>query len=129
VQDYTLFHLLNERSIDLWKKQVGLILASNGMAHFIVHPDYIRGSDTRRVYESLLGWLREESDKQGLWTALPGEVDVWWRERSRMSVVRDGESWRIEGKGSDRAVLAFARNVNGKLLYEVTDTRRARSSQ
>jgi len=125
VQDYTLFHLLNERSIDLWKKQVGLILASNGMAHFIVHPDYIRESDTRRMYESLLGWLREESDQQGLWTALPSEVDLWWRERSRMSVVQDGESWRIEGKGSDRAVLAFARNVNGKLAYELPDSSRA----
>jgi hypothetical protein len=125
VQDYTLFHLLNERSIDLWKKQVGLILASNGLAHFIVHPDYIRASDTRRVYESLLGWLREEGDQQNLWTALPGEVDFWWRERSRMSVVQDGETWRIEGKGSDRAVLAFARNVNGKLVYEVPGSSRA----
>ena len=129
VQDYTLFHLLNERSIDLWKKQVGLILAANGMAHFIVHPDYIRGSDTRLVYESLLGWLREETAKQGVWTALPSEVDLWWRERSRMSVVQDGESWRIEGEGSDRAALAFACNVNGKLAYELSDSRLARSSR
>ncbi|MGH9498300.1 MAG: hypothetical protein ACRD3L_04090 [Terriglobales bacterium] len=128
VQDYTLFHILNERSIDLWKKQVSLILASNGMAHFIVHPDYIRLPDTRRVYESLLAWLREETDKKDLWTTLPGEVDLWWRERSRMSVVREGESWRVEGKGSDRAVLAFARKVNGKLAYELLDTRRARAT-
>ena len=128
VQDYTLFHLLNERSIELWKRQVDLILAWNGMAHFIVHPDYIREPDTRRVYESLIGWLRQESDKQDLWNALPSEVDTWWRERSGMSVVPDGDSWRIEGKGSDRAVLAYAHNVNGKLEYELPDTSRAAQS-
>ncbi|MBZ5679315.1 MAG: hypothetical protein LAO24_04320 [Acidobacteriia bacterium] len=128
VQDYTLFHLLNERSIDLWKTQVELILERHGLATFIVHPDYVSGPDTRGVYESLLGWLREESDRHNLWTPLPSEVDSWWRKRSRMSVVQDGDSWRIEGEGADRAVLAFARNANDRLVYELADTGRAHSS-
>lgn len=126
VQDYTLFHVLNERSIDLWKKQVGLILEKYGLASFIIHPDYVNGDDTRPVYEALLRWLREESDKHELWTALPSEVDSWWRVRSRMSVVQDADSWRIEGEGANRAVLAFATKVNGKLVYELPDGCRAK---
>ena len=29
VQDYTLFHVLNERSIELWKSQIDLVLTSH----------------------------------------------------------------------------------------------------
>ena len=37
------------------------------------------------------------------------------------SLVKDGDSWRIEGDGAGSAVLAFAKDVNGKLVYEVED--------
>jgi hypothetical protein len=36
-----------------------------------------------------------------------------------MSVVKEGESWRITGRGAERAVLAFAKNLEGRLVYEV----------
>jgi hypothetical protein len=36
-----------------------------------------------------------------------------------MSVVKDGDSWWIDGDGVERAVLAFAKDVDGKLVYEV----------
>ena len=57
-QDYTLFHLLNDRSIELWKTQIELILEKNGLASFIVHPDYIIDRETRSVYTNLLDHLR-----------------------------------------------------------------------
>ena len=119
IQDYTLFHLLNERSIDLWKTQVETILAKNGLATFIVHPDYIMEPDTRAVYEALLGWLSRMRQERALWFALPHQVDCWWRDRSRMSVIPDGKSWRIVGEGSERAVLAFAKVVDEQLVYEL----------
>jgi hypothetical protein len=118
-QDYTLFHLLNERSIALWKDQVELVLEKNGLASFIVHPDYVQAPDTRRVYEELLKYLCDLGDQTPIWYPLPSEVDAWWRARSAMSVVKDGDSWRIEGDGSERAVLAFAKDVDGKLVYDV----------
>lgn len=118
VQDYTLFHVLNERSIDLWKMQFKKILSKNGMATFLVHPDYVIESDTRAVYKELLDMLRDMRKREALWFALPGEIDTWWRQRSQMSIVRDGGSWRIAGEGSERAVLAFAKVVKGKLVYE-----------
>jgi hypothetical protein len=119
VQDYTLFHLLNERSIALWKDQVELILEKNGLASFIVHPDYVQDHDTKPVYEELLKYLRGLGDTAPIWYPLPSEVDSWWRARSGMSVVKVGDSWQIEGDGAERAVLAFAKDVDGKLVYEV----------
>jgi len=119
IQDYTLFHVLGERSIDLWKAQVDLILGKNGLVNFIVHPDYIIENDTLSVYEGLLDHLRELRKTRQLWSALPTEIDSWWRARSKMSVVREGNSWKIKGDDTERAVLAFAKNVDGKLVYEL----------
>ena len=118
-QDYTLLHLLDERSIDLWKEQLEIILAKNGLASFIVHPDYVVEEQPRRIYQELLQYLREWRVQENIWTALPSEIDQWWRARSRMSVVPDGDSFRIEGDGAERAVLAFAKNVDGNLVYEI----------
>lgn len=118
-QDYTLFHVLNERSIDLWKLQTEMILKKNGLVSFIVHPDYILDPDKVSAYKNLLGHLRELREKSAVWCALPSEINTWWRARSKMSVVKDGNSWRIEGDATKRARLAYARNIEGKLVYEL----------
>jgi hypothetical protein len=116
-----LFHVLNEHSIDLWKKQIGMILAKNGLVSFIVHPDYITEEKELSVYRDLLAMLAELRKREALWFALPGEIDSWWRARSRMSIVKDNNSWRIVGEGAERAVLAFAKIVDGQLIYEYAD--------
>jgi len=117
-QDYTLFHLLNHRAIDLWKTQTELILAKHGLVSFIVHPDYVIEPQTKAVYANLLEYLRCMRERENIWFALPSEIDCWWRARSKMSVVQDGDAFRIEGEGSERAVLGFATDVNGRLVYE-----------
>lgn len=122
IQDYSLFHILNERSIDLWRLQLEMILSRNGLASFIVHPDYIIEPETLVVYKDLLAMLVEIGKRDGLWFALPSEIDNWWRARSRMSIVNDNGSWQIIGEGAERAVLAFARVVDGRLVYEQAHT-------
>jgi len=124
VQDYTLFHVLNERSIELWKSQIDLVLKKNGLLSFIVHPDYILQPDTLSAYKDLLGHLQGLRDKTTIWCALPSEIDAWWRARNKMSVVKDGASWRIAGEGAERAVLAYAKNVDGKIVYEFSPSAR-----
>lgn len=119
VQDYTLFHVLNERSIDLWRIQMEKILSKNGMATFLVHPDYIVEAGTQATYKELLAMLSDLRKREALWFGLPGEIDSWWRARSQMSIVKDDKSWRIVGEGAERAVLAFAKIVDGKLVYEL----------
>jgi len=119
IQDYMLFYILDKRSIDLWKDQIELVLGKNGLASFIVHPDYLLQKETISLYEELLGYLRELKARRSIWFALPSEIDSWWIARSRMTVVGDEDSWRIEGDATGRARLAYARCVEGKLVYEL----------
>ena len=119
IQDYTLFRVLGERSIGLWKAQTGTIFAKNGLAQFIVHPDYIAEPDTQAVYLELLAMLRKCRERESLWFALPGEIDSWWRARNAMRLEKDGNTWRIVGEGAENAVVALAKEVNGKLEYEL----------
>ena len=116
-QDYSLFHILQDYSLDRWKQQVRLIMENHGLMNFIVHPDYILGSRERDVYKALLDYLRSLKQLDGVWLALPGEVDRWWRERSKMRLVEDGDGWRIEGEGKERARIAYAQEEDGRLLY------------
>lgn len=125
VQDYTLFHILNEHSLDLWKTQFNLIVQKHGLTSFIVHPDYAMERDTLPVYKQLLSYLREWREQNPIWCALPSEVASWWRARSKMSLVKVADGWRIVGEQAERAVVACAKNVDGNLVYEVP---RARSS-
>ena len=118
-QDYMLFHLLSDYSLDLWKAQIESIVKKNGLVSFIVHPDYVIEKRARDVYRDLLGFLRHLGSKEKLWFALPGEVDQWWRARSKMRVVNHDGQWQIEGPGAERAVLAFAKAAGDHLEYEV----------
>jgi hypothetical protein len=117
-QDYTMFHLLNQRSIELWKTQTELILGKNGLVSFIIHPDYVIEPEPKSVYADLLEYLRRLRARENIWLALPSDIDRWWRARSKMWVVPDGDSFRIAGEGAERAVLAFAKHADGGLVYE-----------
>jgi hypothetical protein len=119
VQDYTLYHLLSERSIELWRTQIGFILEKNGLISFIVHPDYVMDGEIKTLYSELLAHLREQGATKKIWFALPSEVDRWWRARSKMHLVSDGNDWQIEGEGAERACVAYARIGDGKLVYEL----------
>ena len=118
-QDYMLFQLLGEYSLDLWKAQARLVLAKSGLLSFLIHPDYIAENRARDVFRELLAFLRELRSQRPLWFACPGEVDRWWRTRSQLRLTRHAGQWRIEGPGAERAVLAFAKVSADRLEYEV----------
>jgi hypothetical protein len=116
-QDYSLFHILKDYSIELWKRQLDIILHGNGLASFIIHPDYIFENRAAETYKLLLEHLRELASEKKMWIALPQAVNQWWRDRSQMRLVRKGERWSIEGPGSERARIAHARIHNRELIY------------
>jgi hypothetical protein len=118
-QDYSLFHILGDYSIALWKEQIDLILAKNGLISILTHPDYLIEKRARAVYVNLLRHLRQLRDEGKLWMALPGDVDRWWRSRNGMALVRCGDSWRIEGPESDRARVAYATLEGDRVVYNV----------
>jgi hypothetical protein len=120
-QDYSLFHILGQYSTTLWKQQIELLLSANGLITFITHPDYLRETRALAVYEDLLGHLSQIRAQRRVWVALPGEVNRWWRNRSVMTVVPSGTSWRIEGPDSDRARIAYATLRGDSVVYEFDD--------
>lgn len=118
-QDYMLFHLLNDYSLDLWKAQTELIVEKNGLMSFIVHPDYVIEKRARGIYRELLSFLRQLDSTRRIWFALPGEIDRWWRARNRMRMVHGDGKWHIEGEGAERAKVAFAKTAGDQLEYEI----------
>jgi hypothetical protein len=114
-QDYSLFNILNDYSLDLWKQQTGLILQKHGLMSFIVHPDYLIKPHARNIYEQLLGHLVHLSKEKNVWLATPGEVNRWWRQRDQMSLAKDDLGWRVSGEGSERARIAYASEQDGRL--------------
>lgn len=119
VQDYTLFNILGDFSINLWKKQTRLILKRHGLMSFIIHPDYVIEARNRAVFESLLAYLATLVKEEGVWSPVPSEVNRWWRDRSAMQLVQRNGAWRIEGPGSERARIAWAREQNGRLVLSM----------
>jgi hypothetical protein len=119
VQDYTLYHILGDDTIDLWKNQTETIVKKNGLASFIVHPDYITGPRLSEMYRELLGYLTRLREERNLWIAMPSEIDRWWRARSHMTVVSENYCDKIVGTGSEDAVLAYAVEREGQLRYDL----------
>jgi hypothetical protein len=123
-QDYPLFHILKDYSTRLWREQISMIKEKHGLISIIVHPDYIIDESARRVYREFLEYVSELRSRKETWIALPGEVAAWWRLRSEMNLVKTsdaqtGDSWHIEGNGSERARLAYATLAGNSLTFEV----------
>ena len=118
-QDYSVFHIMRDYSIALWKKQIDLIRSKNGLMCFLTHPDYLVDQRPRRVYESLLNHLRQVIERERIWATLPEAVDHWWRDRAQMKLVKNGDGWEVVGRGCERARVAYAILSNGRLKYEL----------
>ncbi|MEW6115756.1 MAG: hypothetical protein AB1553_02515 [Nitrospirota bacterium] len=86
-QDFTLFVLMKERSIDIWKKKLDWIAEKGGMALLITHPDYMNcKNDTFETDGYPLSYFKKfldyvKSRYEGCyWNALPMEVSRFWKE-------------------------------------------------
>jgi len=124
-QDYALFNYLGTYSLDLWRQQIDLVRQQNGLISFIVHPDYLRDTKALRAYSALLQHLSELRSQSDVWLAPAGEVDRWWRQRNKMTLVRAEQGWRVEGEGRERARVAYAMLDGGRLFYSFEQTRAA----
>lgn len=85
-QDFTLFVLLEETTIDIWKKKVDWIAAQGGMVLVNIHPDYMHFGNTKpklgefpaRFYRELLLYIRN-TYKDQYWHVLPKELASYWQ--------------------------------------------------
>jgi len=123
-QDYPLFNIIRSNPMEMWSKQMDLIVAKHGLVSFIIHPDYIVEPEKQALYRELLKMLRQYNSEKNVWLALPREVDTWWRERAAMSLECKDGNWSVQGKGSERARVAYATIENGKIKYELPNEAR-----
>ncbi len=116
-QDYTLFNILGQYSMDLWQRQIELVRQHSGLISFIVHPDYLLDERPRSVYLSLLDRLAQLRRDSGMWIPVPRELNDWWRNRVEMRLIKRGGCWHIEGPEKHRARMAFATLDGDRLVY------------
>ena len=118
-QDYTLFHILSDYSISLWKKQIALVQEQHGLISFIVHPDYIIERRAQDAYRALLDHMANLRAEGAIWAPLPRDLAIWWRQRSKMKLVQDNGEWRVQGPGHERARVAYASLAGHTVTYRL----------
>jgi hypothetical protein len=116
-QDYSLFHVLGDYSLGVWRTQTERIMEKHGLASFIAHPDYLIPRRAREAYRGLLEYLSGLRAERALWIARPNEINQWWRQRSRMKLVARNGRYEIEGEGKERAQIAHATVAGDRLVY------------
>lgn len=80
-QDFTLFILMREETINIWKKKLDWIVEMGGMALMNVHPDYINFTEKKRgmqeypagYYSEFLEYIKDRYGDQ-CWHVLPKEI-------------------------------------------------------
>jgi peptidoglycan/xylan/chitin deacetylase (PgdA/CDA1 family) len=120
VQDHTLWEILRQDTIDLWRKKSDWIIANGGLINLITHPDYLDTPARLRMYEEFLEYLAAQ---QGGWHALPREVAAWWLTRESLQCVEEGDDAHIEGEGAERAALAWAQPSADGVALELEPAR------
>ncbi|NIQ13795.1 MAG: hypothetical protein GTO02_05135 [Candidatus Dadabacteria bacterium] len=86
-QDFTLFIIMQQRNIEVWKKKLDWIAKNGGMALLTTHPDYMcweKGKNTIEeypieYYEEFLNYLRYEYGMQ-FWNPLPRDLVGFWKK-------------------------------------------------
>lgn len=86
-QDSTLFIVMRERTIDIWKRKLQWIASRGGMALLNVHPDYVAFAATAPssdqfpagLYREFLELVKHAYDGQ-YWHALPRDIAAYCRQ-------------------------------------------------
>jgi hypothetical protein len=87
-QDFTLFVLLKEKTIDIWKRKLDWVAENGGMALLITHPDYMNFTGRKPALEEYpadfyVEFLRFLNERYGgqYWHAVPREAASFFKRR------------------------------------------------
>jgi hypothetical protein len=94
-QDFTIFVLMKERSITIWKKKLDWIAEQGGMALLLTHPDYMNFDDNpldieeypAQYYRDMLNYLKTRYNGV-YWHVLPREMARFWSRRTSSETIR-----------------------------------------
>jgi len=118
-QDHTLFELLREPDIALWREKAAWIAQHGGLVTVLVHPDYALTAERLRHYDELLAFL---AGLGGGWHALPRDVARWWRRRAALEAAQeDGRALDVDGLAAAGASLSWAEERDGRIAIETVE--------
>lgn len=91
VQDFTLFILMKEKSIRIWKEKLDWVAMNGGMALLNVHPDYINFENKNKLeefpvsyYSDFLKYVKEKYSGK-YWNALPCQITDYFKSKYKKS--------------------------------------------
>jgi len=84
-QDHSLFVIMGEKNIDIWKKKLDWIAEHGGMALLITHPDYMNFEEKKDgigeypmiYFTEFLEYIKN-GYKDQYWNALPKDIADFW---------------------------------------------------
>jgi peptidoglycan/xylan/chitin deacetylase (PgdA/CDA1 family) len=105
-QDHTLWEILENHTIDVWRDKAAWIIDNHGLVSINTHPDYFVSEERFALYDEFVAFLAARS---GCWRALPADVASWWRLREHLCCEElDGGDARVVGEGAERAAIWWA---------------------
>lgn len=90
-QDSTIFILMKEKTINIWKQKLEWIIKRGGMALILTHPDYMNFGGNRldreeypaEYYEEFLRHIKDKYEGQ-YWHVLPRDMARFWSKNLSM---------------------------------------------
>ncbi|MCZ6775317.1 MAG: hypothetical protein O7D34_02530, partial [Ignavibacteria bacterium] len=117
-QDHTLFEILGQKDISIWKEKADWIERNGGLILINVHPDYMVSEERLRLYESLLIHMKEKSN---MYQALPRDIAAWWRDRNSSCLRNIDGEYVVAGPVSARSSIIKTTIENGTLNDKFVD--------
>ncbi|MGH9955502.1 MAG: hypothetical protein ACREBC_00035 [Pyrinomonadaceae bacterium] len=85
-QDFTVFVIMQEKSIDIWKQKFDWIAENGGMALLITHPDYMNFGGQKQgreeypveYYIEFLEYMKSSKFEGQYWHVLPRDIARFW---------------------------------------------------
>jgi peptidoglycan/xylan/chitin deacetylase (PgdA/CDA1 family) len=116
VQDHTLFEILRENDIALWRDKARWVARHGGLVTVLVHPDYLLTDARLHRYDELLSFL---GALEGGWHALPRDVAAWWRRRAALDAALErGEALDPARLAASSASVAWASARDGDIVVD-----------
>ncbi|MCG6961348.1 hypothetical protein LJE82_15780 [bacterium BMS3Abin03] len=90
VQDFTLFILMNENQLNIWKDKTDWIVKNGGLVLVNIHPDYINFNDFKgrkeefsiNLYIEFLNYIKSKYNNE-YWHALPRDIANYVKQIQR----------------------------------------------
>jgi peptidoglycan/xylan/chitin deacetylase (PgdA/CDA1 family) len=121
--DFTMFEILREPDIRLWREKTSWIAEHGGLVNVLVHPDYALTPERLRHYDELLGFL---TALDGGWHSLPRDVAAWWRWRSALEAALEHEGGPTGGAlAAAGAPLWWAEERDGSIVITMAEEEHA----